>query len=377
MNIAVNTRFLIENKLEGIGWFTFETLRRIVRQHPNHHFYFFFDRPYSEEFVFADNVTPMVLFPPARHPFLWYWWFEVAIPRALKKVNAGLFLSTDGYLSLNTQVKTALVIHDIAFEHFPEHVPFLVRKYYKHFAPKYAQKASRIATVSAFSKQDIVTQYGTPASKIDVVYNGCSAYYKPLSHDEQENVKEAYTEGKDYFIYAGSVQPRKNIANLFRAFDRFKKKTSSDVKLVIVGAKGWSYGEIFDTYNKMQHKADVIFTGHLSPDDLARLMASALALTYVSIFEGFGIPILEAMHAGTPVITSNVSSMPEVAGDAGMLIDPNSVADIAEAMEELYGDSTLREELVKRGNIQRQKFSWDQTADKLWHTVEQVMYAPN
>ena len=152
MKIAVNTRFLIKNKLEGIGWFTYESLKRITRQHPEHEFVFLFDRPYAEEFIFSDNVTGRVLFPPARHPLLWYWWFEYSVTAALKQIKPDIFLSTDGYLSLACQVPQVIVMHDLAFEHFPDHVNALTARYYRHFTPKFAKKANRIATVSEYSK---------------------------------------------------------------------------------------------------------------------------------------------------------------------------------------------------------------------------------
>ena len=141
MRIAVNTRFLLPNKLEGIGRFTLEVLRRMVNSHPEHEFYFFFDRKYDPSFVLSENVIPIILFPPARHPFLFYWWFEWSVARALKKHNIDVFLSTDNFCSLNTKVPTVLVTHDLAFAHFPEQVGFLQRKYYQYFTPRFLAKA--------------------------------------------------------------------------------------------------------------------------------------------------------------------------------------------------------------------------------------------
>src|SRR6056297_1477961 len=154
MNIAVNTRLLIEGKLEGIGWFTLETLKRITNNHPEHQFIFIFDRPWNENYIFSENVTPVVVGPPTRHPFLWYVWFEYQIPRILKKYNADVFLSPDGYLSLSTKVPQLAVIHDINFVHRPKDLPWLKAKYYNHYFKKFARVARRIATVSYYSKED-------------------------------------------------------------------------------------------------------------------------------------------------------------------------------------------------------------------------------
>lgn len=368
MKIAVNTRFLLKNKLEGIGWFTYESLKRITRQHPEHEFVFLFDRPYAEEFIFSDNVTGRVLFPPARHPFLWYWWFEYSVTAALKQIKPDIFLSTDGYLSLACEVPQVIVMHDLAFEHFPDHVNALTARYYRHFTPKFAKKAKRIATVSEYSKQDIVKLYDIAPVKIDVVYNGSNELFVPLREEEKVKIRQQFTGGHPYFIYAGALQPRKNIINLFLAFDSFKKNNSCNAKLVMAG-RNWSYHEAMKVHEAMQYREEVIFPGHLTRTDLSRLLGAAEALVYISLFEGFGIPIVEAMHCDVPVITSNISSMPEVAGEAGLLVNPYSVADIAEKMQLMFGNESLKSRLIEMGRLQRQQFTWQRTADKLWECV--------
>jgi hypothetical protein len=141
LNIAVNTRLLLKNKLEGIGWFTYETLKRITQNHPEHEFYFIFDRPYHTDFIFSANVRPIVIGPQARHPFLFYWWFEKSIPKILKQINADLFISPDGFLSLSTNVKSIAVFHDINYMHHPKDFPFLVRHYYQYFCSQVCKKS--------------------------------------------------------------------------------------------------------------------------------------------------------------------------------------------------------------------------------------------
>ncbi|MCW5908094.1 MAG: glycosyltransferase family 4 protein [Chitinophagales bacterium] len=372
-SIAVNTRFLIKDKLEGIGLFTAESLRRIVQAHPEVDFYFLFDRPYSNEFVFGSNVTPVVLFPPARHPLLWYWWFEISVRRWLNKHKPDLFLSADGYACLGTTVPQVAVMHDLSFEHFKEHVPFLSAQYYKYFMPRFAHKATRIATVSEFSKNDIVKHYQIDAAKIDVVYNGAKEVYEPVSDEVKQRVKSKLTEGKEYFIYVGSIHPRKNVKNLLLAFEQFKQQTNSDFKLLIVGRKAWHFGEVEETHANMKFRSDVIFAGHVPPQQLGEVVASAYAMIYVSLFEGFGIPIIEAMSCRVPVITSNVTSMPEAAGEAALLVNPASVSEITGAMEKLYRDKELRKALIEKGKEQLKKFGWNLTAEKLWQCCEKVL----
>lgn len=373
MKIAVNTRLLIKDKLEGIGWFTYETLKRITQQHKEHDFYFIFDRKFSDEFIFSENITPIVASPQARHPFLYYLWFEHSLPRVFKKIKPDLFFSPDGYLSLRAKVKSMCVFHDLNFEHYPQDLPYLERKNYRHFFPKYAQKAKRLATVSEYSKQDIVEQYNIKPEKIDVVYNGASEGFKPLDELKQQQIREKYTDGKPYFIFVSALHPRKNLVNLFKAFDEFKEKKSSDIKLMVVGEKMWWTKEIEQAYENMQFKDEVIFSGRLEFTELQRVLASALALTYVSYFEGFGIPIVEAFYAGTPVITSNVTSMPEVAGDAALLVDPFSVQSITDAMMKISSDEVFRKTLIEKGKKRAENFTWQKSADRLWASIEKVL----
>lgn len=373
MKIAVNTRLLLKNKLEGIGWFSYETLRRITAQHPEHQFYFLFDRPYDDSFIFSGNITPVVIPLQARHPVLYYLWFEKAVPRALKKIAPDLFFSPDGYLSLSTPVKSMNVFHDLNFEHYPEDLPRAERWFYRHYFPRYAHKAVRIATVSEYSKKDIINQYKVPAGKIDVVYNGVNETYCAVSDPDKESTRRRYTGGAPYFVFVGALHPRKNIANLFHAFDHFRQNCQCDTKLLLVGQKKWWTPKIREAYEKMTHKQEVIFCGRLNADELRMVMGSALALTYVSYFEGFGIPILEAFRCETPVITSNVTSMPEVAGDAAHLVNPFSVTSISEGLTKLATDAAYRDLLIERARVRRDGFSWQKSADLLWDSIEKAL----
>ncbi len=361
---------MLQGKLEGIGWFTHETLLRITRDHPEHQFLFIFDRPYADEFVFAENVKPIVLSPPTRHPVLWYIWFELQIPRILKKYKADLFFSPDGYLSLSTPVKQLAAIHDINFAHRPKDLPWLKAKYYNHFFPKFARKACRIVTVSFFSKEDLTRTYKIDSNKIDVVYNGVNTMYKPTSEEEQKSTRDKYAGGSSYFLFIGSLHPRKNICGLLRAYDAFRTSVESDVKLLIVGGNMFKTGDIEMTYEGMRYKSDVVFTGRLSTDELHQVLGASLALTFVPFFEGFGIPVIEAMNAGVPVICSNTTSLPEVGGNAVLYVDPFSLNQIMDAMIKIYQEKELRNDLIEKGFIQKDKFSWDKTAELVWGSIQ-------
>lgn len=370
MIIAVNTRLLLQGKLEGIGWFTKETLSRMVVNHPEHRFIFVFDRPYSKEFIFSDNVTPVIIFPPTRHPLLWMIWFELQIPRILNKYKADLFFSPDGYLSLSTKVKQLAAIHDINFAHRPKDLPWLKARYYNFFFPRFARKAKRIVTVSSYSKEDIHQMYQIPTNRIDVVYNGVNTLYTPTGEAERKAAKAVYSMGKDYFLFIGSLHPRKNIVGLLKAFDAFRASVESDVKLMIVGGSMFKTGEIEQTYQAMRYKSEVVFTGRVTSEELHQILGAALALTFVPFFEGFGIPVIEAMSAGIPVISSNTTSLPEVGGDAVLYVDPHDVNQLKEAMVRISNDDKLRQSLIEAGFRQKEKFSWDKTAQLLWESIQ-------
>lgn len=373
MKIAVNTRLLITGKLSGIGWFTYHTLKRIVKGHPEHQFVFLFDRKYDEEYIFGPNVIPEIIFPPTRHPVLWYLWFEHAIVKKVKKHNPTLFYSPDGHLSLKIKdIPSLPVIHDINFHHDKKGVPYFDGLFWRYYFPKYARMASRILTVSEFSKNDIASYYNIPHNIIDVAYNGANEVFKPVSHSEKESIKKKYARGEDYFLYVGVLVPRKNISRMIQAFDRFKDSSGRPVKLVIVGDRLYFTSEMKKGYNRSKYKEDIIFTGSLEQSELKMVVGAALSLILVSCLEGFGIPIIEAMYADVPVITSSISSMPEIAEDAALLADPYSIDSIKEAMLRMSSDEKLRKDLVIKGRTQRLKFSWDNSAKAIWSSIEKV-----
>ena len=373
MKILINTRFLLKDKLEGIGWFSFEVARRLAQWHPEIEFVYAFDRAFDESFITSDNIKPVVLFPPARHPFLFYAFFEWAMPSLIKKEKPDLFFSPDGFLSLSSNVPTVLTIHDLAYLHFPKQKSWIQEKYYAHYVPKFAHHASRITTVSTYTKNDIIDKFGIEDKKIDVTYNGYNLSYAPISEAEKQKVKNTFSQGEDYFLYVGSIHPRKNIPNILRAFEQFKSKENSKIKLVLVGRMAWQTSEVGAVYDKMKYKNDVIFLGYQSIENLHKIVAAAFANVYVSFFEGFGIPILESLKSGVPVIASNTSSMPEVLGNAGLLVEPSNVEHIAQAMQAFYKDEKLRLDCAEKGLLQSEKFSWDYTAQKVWKSIETVL----
>lgn len=368
--IAVNTRLLIPSKLEGIGRFTQETVLRIVKQHPEVDFCLYFDRPVPKLENFP-NLKSKQLWPPARRTFLFDWWFNKSVDKQLKKDKVDLFLSPDGFLSLTTDVPQLAVIHDLNFEHHPELLPKKIASYYQDRFPKFASKALRIATVSEYSKQDLVQTYSIEPDKIDVVYNGVSAEFHPVSDAQKTATKAKYTSGAEYFVYVGSINPRKNIKRMLEAFGSYKLK-GGNVKMVIVGESMWDSQELTATLERCGILQEVILAGRLDEEELNNVLSSAILMCFVPLFEGFGIPVIESFQCEVPVIASNVTSLPEVCGDAALMVDPYQVEDIAFAMAELESNAVLRAKLISKGLGQVKKFTWENSATMLWESIQKA-----
>lgn len=373
MKIVVNTRLLLKGKLDGIGWFTHEIMSRMVRNHPEHEFHFIFDRPFSEEFVFASNVKAHVLPPPARHPILFRIWYDWMIPWKLRRLNADLFVSPDMMISTRTRTPQIVVLHDLNFVHYPNDLPSGIARYLLAMTPRFARKARSIVTVSEFSKQDIVTQYDVPEGKVHVVYNAVQDAFRPLTPAQKNQAMMRWANGCKYFVFVSSIHPRKNLKRLLQAYELFRETSNERIMLVAVGRMFWKNEELTAQLSSMRFADDVVFTGHLETVDLSEVVGAAHALMYVSYFEGFGVPIIEAFKCGVPVVTSNVTSMPEVAGDAAILVDPFSEQAIADAMHVLCKDDAMRQRLIARGLQRAQDFDWNKSAQTFWDVIESCM----
>lgn len=371
MRIGVNVRLMIEGKMDGIGWFACESLRHMVAAHPDHTFVFFFDRRPSPAFLFADNVEAVVLRPPARHPVLWCLFFEWSLRRALRRYHIDVLLSPDGYIPLQRRIPSLTVIHDLNFEHAQGNLKRSHQWYMHFFFPRFARCATRVATVSEYSRQDIASTYHIPLERIDVVYDGAHADYRPHTEEEKRATRQQFTDGKRYILFVSTILRRKNLATLLTAFDRLRDR--HDLQLVVVGSRVWWKDELREAYDRMIHAGDVRFMGHADTATLARLMSASEALVYPSFFEGFGIPVLEAFYAETAVVASRTTSIPEVAGNAALLVDPHSAGAIEEAVERLLLLPELRDELIARGRKQRELFSWQRTADLLWESLQKTV----
>ena len=374
MRIAINTRFLLKGKLEGLGVYTQEISSRLVRLMPEHEWFFFFDRPFDPAFIPDNRIKTAVLFPPARHPFLWYWWFEHSIPRHLKKNNIDLFFSPDGYASLGTNVPQLLTIHDIAFEHYPEGIPPLVNRYYRHFTPKFCSAADHIVCVSEKTMADVIRHYGISEDKLSVVHNGHSDIFKPVQEAEIEQVKKRFLLRKPFFIYLGAIHPRKNVLAILQSFERLKAENPSlPHQLVLVGRKAWDNDALESFLQKMAFKDQVLWIEHVQRQDIPALLNAATALIYPSFHEGFGLPVLEAMACGTPSITSSDSPMAAFAKDSCLEVAPSDISAISSAMSRLANNPDLRQSLSEKALAYAADMTWETAAEKIGALIEKLL----
>jgi len=269
--------------------------------------------------------------------------------------------------------RSVVTIHDLGYLHFPRAHRLLDRLYLDLSTRFNARAAAHIIADSQATKRDLVERYGVEPSKISVIYPGYDEEaFQPLREREAiEAVKTRYGIAGDYILFVGTIQPRKNLVRLMEAFSLLKRQ-AADLQLVIAGKKGWLYEAIFRRVEELGLEGQVVFTGYVADEDLPALFSGARLFVFPSLYEGFGLPVLEAMACGVPVVCSNASSLPEVADDAALLFDPLDVVGMAAAMERVLGDERLRAKLVERGLKRARGFSWEKCARQTLAVLESV-----
>lgn len=257
-----------------------------------------------------------------------------------------------------------ITVHDMTYFTVPDLLVNTKRLYLKFFINLSTRVRSRLICVSEYTKDDLVRITGVDPRKCTVITLGRSEIFRPgISAGEIESTKKKYGITAPYFLFIGTIEPRKNIKKLITVFQEFSK-VHDHYQLVIVGKKGWHYEDVFELVSAQRLSGKVIFTGYVEEEEKPVLLNGCEVFVYPSVYEGFGIPILEAISCGAPVITSNISSMPEVAGDAAILIDPTNEEELLQAMLRLTADPAMKQELKEKGFLQAQQYTWRNTAEK-------------
>jgi glycosyltransferase involved in cell wall biosynthesis len=369
MIVAVNTRTLPDDYPDEYRYFVYETFKRIVSNKPEHQFVFIADKKNNQPIIEGDNVTQIVTAPAATSPLLWKFWFDVKVPAVLRKYKADVFVSCDGVCSLATRVPQCLVIHDLAFLQETSFLQKSQLQFYKRNSSKFLDKAKSIAVTSAFIKKAISTQYNRETAAIDIVFSGINEIFQPIKQDDKIAIRNKYTDGKEYFLFAGKIHPANNLMNLLKAFSVFKKRQQTNMKLVFAGKITDKYKSFKESLQSYKYRNDVVIIEHAEENELVKIMGAAYGLINPSLYEGFVSSVLQAMRCNVPVITAAGTSMQEITKEEGLYTDAGSFTAIADKMMLLYKDEKLRNELVQKGRLVAEEYSWEKTADLLWQSI--------
>ena len=370
VRIAIDARKLHDY---GIGTYVRNLVREFARQDSPEH-YVLICHPQDEAFVrtLGPRFEPL-LDSSASYSFR----EQFTVPLDLRRARVQLFHSPHYVVSPLTPGPVVVTIHDCIHLRFPQYLPNRAAYVYaRTFMALGARRARRVITVSQASKDDIQHYLHTPANKIDVIHNGLDSRF--LEAPDEANVarvRDRFLLNAPFVLYAGNIKPHKNVERLIEAFALMRKSGHEDVKLLIIGDELSKYPGLRRLVHRHHLHQQVRFLGFVPDDTLAALYHLARVFVFPSLYEGFGFPPLEAMASGTAVITSNVSSLPEVVGDAALLIDPLDAAALAAAMCRVLGDDTLRADLVRRGHARVNAFAWERAAAATRAVYRQVIGA--
>lgn len=377
MHIGIDISSAVNQKA-GIGRYTHKLVEHLLEiDNQNEYALFTFYREKgSQEVCFKPNPRlkqKSFSFPGRAFRLMLFSLYKIGIPLDFLVGKVDIFHSPDLVFPALKRTKSILTIHDLAFILFPECYTLLNRQYLKSMVPLSARRASKIIADSQSAKQNIIELLSIPEGKIKVIPCGIDEQFQVIADKAYiESIKRKYGLKKDYILYVGTLEPRKNIGALLQAFHQLKQKKGFDFQLVIAGGKGWLYEKLFKRVRELKLTDDVLFTGYVPEEDLPALYNGAALFVYPSLYEGFGLPVLEAMACGTPVVTSNSSSLPEVVGDAALLVDPKDAEGLAQAIEKVLSGSALQQELVQKGLRRAEMFSWEKTARETLKVYEEV-----
>ncbi len=379
MKIGVEASVLLRKQKTGVDYYTLNILKELVSQMPRDQFYLtyisFITKRAADLGVNGPNVSQKKLnIIPGRIYHLMMRKL-VGIPfdfLAMFRPDIFFFPNFIRWPLAWTK-KSVIVVYDLSFLNASQYATESFRKYMSRIVPKSVQQTTHVVAISENTKREIIKEYGTDPSKITVIYPAVDHdFFKPANNEAVIAVKKGYNIGRPYILSVGTQEPRKNLIGLLKAYSMLNKKILANYTLVLTGGKGWLDGEITTLYESLSKDHSIIRTGYVDEADMPALYSGASVFAYPTFYEGFGMPPLEAMACGTPVITANNTSLPEVVGDAGLLVDANDTAGMTEALTRVLNDKKLAQKMSKAGLERAKKFVWSNEASKLVKIFEQL-----
>jgi glycosyltransferase involved in cell wall biosynthesis len=371
MNIGIDANEANVNKKVGISEFAFELLTQFAKpgfKKPGTNFTIYLKDNPLEALPKPTTTWRYRVLKPGK---LWTQW-RLPLDLYITKPRPSVFFSTTHYAPRFSPIPTVISIMDLAYIYFPQMFNKSDLYQLRSWTSYSAKNAKKIITISESSKSDIIKQYQIPEEKVEVVYPGIKpGLLKHHTKADMDTLKTKYGINDTFILFVGTLQPRKNISRLIEAFSKVIQE-QNDIELIIIGKKGWLYEEILKKPHDLGIEDKVKFLDFVTDSDLEIFYREALCFVLPSLYEGFGLPVLEAMKYGCPVITSNVSSLPEAGGEAALYVDPLDTNDIAQKIKKLITNPQLRKELKEKGKTQLAKFSWEKTAKKTQAILEEV-----
>jgi len=356
VRIGIDAR-LTHYRQAGISRYTIQLVEALARLDPTDEFLLLQSFRSREALVEHPSFVRRSLYTPAHHRLEQY-----TLPVEISKFGLDVLHSPDFLPPFRRNCRSIITIHDLAFLLYPHFLTKDSARYYGQI-DEAVRRTDAIIAVSEATKDDIVRLLGVPESRVTVVYEAASSVFRPIDKQQAgSHVRERFGVRGDYAFFISTIEPRKNVPTLLKAFRKLLNDYRLDLQLVLAGEKGWLYDEVFQLVTDLDLVDHVVFAGRVSTSELVSLYNAAQVLVAPSIYEGFGLTPLEAMACGTPAIVSNVSSLPEVVGDAGLLVDPYDVEQLAVAMWRAVTDSELRKSLITKGLKRASFFSWDRAA---------------
>jgi glycosyltransferase involved in cell wall biosynthesis len=374
MHIAINAHLLAHTRSfrrAGVSFYIEQLLTHLAHIDQSNHYRIYTTRGLDgpslglpANFRIAPGNLPTIN-PRVRIP-----WEQFLAPWLLRRSGASLFHGTLNVVPLACPVPSVVTVHDLAFIRFPHTFRSYNRTYLDFATRTSVRRAARILAVSEHTRQEVIGLLGVPPERVVVTPNAARASFVPPDEKELAQFRRAKGLPDQFVLYLGTLEPRKNITTLLEAYSQVRR--SSCAPLIIGGGLGWLYQPVFERLEALGLKDHVQFAGYLDEQELHLWYAAATLFVFPSLYEGFGMPPLEAMSCGTPVVTSNSTSLPEVVGDAGLMVPPTDADALAEAILRLLRDPALRAEMRERGLQRARAFSWRTTAERTLAVYEQI-----